>query len=275
MSRDPIGRKVARAAATGGRKRSSRGQAPVGWYGSLATVVVLGVAVVGYSRYEVAHPASAVQPTVGQHWLAAVGFDVCGKTEPNLAAPPKSARSGITTLGDGLIHINPTNSTNAGANATLGRFVAGYPGLVLTGSELQLPGHKAHHNGGTCSGRPARLVVDTWSSLVSTRPTQVANPLALRLKNGQLITVAFVPSGAAVPKPASRFALAGAAASTTQAPTKPTGVVPTTPGGLAPVKTPSTGTNGTKSTGSSVPGSSTGSAGTKSTGTKSSTKAAG
>lgn len=216
----------------------------MGWYASLGAVVVLGVAVVGYSRYEVSHPASAVQPTVGQHWLAAVGFDVCGKLEPDLPSPPASARSGITTLGDGLIHINPTNSTNSGANATLGRFVTGYPGLVLTGSELQLPGHKAHRNGSTCSGRPAKIVVDTWSSLVSTHPEQVANPLRLRLRNGQLITVAFVPKGAAIPKPASRFSLAGGGSpSTTQAPTKPTGVVPTTPGGLAPVSpSPSTGT---------------------------------
>lgn len=272
MSRDATGRKVARAAATGGRKRSARGQAPVGWYASLGAVVVLGVAVVSYSRYELSHPASAVQPTVGQHWLAAVGFDVCGKMEPNLPSPPASARNGITTLGDGLIHINPTNSTNSGANATLGRFVSGYPGLVLTGSELQLPGHKARRNGTTCSGRPAKIVVDTWSSLVSTHATQVANPLGLRLRDGQLITVAFVPRGAAVPKPESRFALAGGGApSTSQAPTKPTGVVPTTPGGLGPVTPPPS--SGTASSGTVASGGSAASSGTK--GSKSPSKAAG
>ncbi len=58
MARRSPGKRVARAAATGGG-RTKRGKAPVGFYSLLVLIVLLGASTVGYSRYQRAHPASA------------------------------------------------------------------------------------------------------------------------------------------------------------------------------------------------------------------------
>jgi hypothetical protein len=58
MARRSPGKRVARAAATGGG-RTKRGKAPVGFYSLLILIVLLGASTVGYSRYQRAHPASA------------------------------------------------------------------------------------------------------------------------------------------------------------------------------------------------------------------------
>jgi hypothetical protein len=204
---------VARAAATGGG-RTYRGQAPVRWYTSLVLICLLGVALVVYSRYERQHPAATgVQPVVGTSWYAALALDVCG-TQSNLPVNPvtKSA-PGIKTEGDGVIRIQPTSKVDAGANATLGRFVQSYPGLELTSGELKLPGKSAYRNGGTCpAGTPdahkrADVRVEMWASFVgagSSHPVTVTDPSGLKLANGQLITVAYVPPSASVMMPSSQ-----------------------------------------------------------------------
>ncbi len=58
MAKRSPGRRVARAAATGGG-RTKRGKAPVGFYTLLILIALLGAATVGFSRYQRAHPASA------------------------------------------------------------------------------------------------------------------------------------------------------------------------------------------------------------------------
>ncbi len=58
MARRSPGKRVARAAATGGG-RTKRGKAPIGFYTLLVVIVLLGAGTVGYSRYQRAHPASA------------------------------------------------------------------------------------------------------------------------------------------------------------------------------------------------------------------------
>jgi hypothetical protein len=58
MARRSPGKRVARAAATGGG-RTKRGKAPIGFYTLLVLIVVFGAGTVGLSRYQRAHPASA------------------------------------------------------------------------------------------------------------------------------------------------------------------------------------------------------------------------
>ena len=211
MARRDTGRWVARAAATGGG-RTYRGHMPVRWYGSLVLIVLLGVALVVYSRYERKHPAAATPPAAGTHWYAALAFDVCGTIEPNLPTNPNEATAapGLHTAGDGVIQISPSKPADEGNNATLGRFVQTYPGLTLTSSSLKLPGKATHSSGQTCpsgtpdAGRKAVLRVKVWPSFAppgSNHPFEPTNPSALKLADGQLITVAFVPAGASIPKP--------------------------------------------------------------------------
>jgi hypothetical protein len=211
MARRDTGRWVARAAATGGG-RTYRGQLPVRWYGSLFLIVLLGVALVVYSRYERQHPAASTQPTASSHWYVALAFDVCGTVQPNLPANPNEATAapGLHTAGDGVIQISPLKPADQGNNATLARFVQTYPGLTLTGSTLKIPGKTSHSNGQTCptgtpdAGKKAQVRIKVWPSFAppgSNHPFEVANPAALKLADGQLVTVAFVPADASIPKP--------------------------------------------------------------------------
>jgi hypothetical protein len=210
-ARTDTGRWVARAAATGGG-RTYRGRRPVRWYTSLVLIVVLGVALIVYSRYEKQHPSAGTQPTIGTHWYAALAFDICGTLQPNLPANPNlaTAAPGLSTAGDGVIQIAPARSVDAGDNATLGRFVAEYPGLALSPTSVKLPGKATHHDGQLCppgtpdAGRRAYVEVKVWPSFAgagANHPTVPSDPTTLKLADGQLLTVAFVPHGSPIPKP--------------------------------------------------------------------------
>ena len=66
--------------------------------------------------------------------------------------------------------------------------------------------------GSTCAtgryaGRKATIVVKTWSSPTATGRYFTGDPSTIRLTNGGMITVAFVPAGSAIPVPGSRSTL--------------------------------------------------------------------
>jgi hypothetical protein len=243
MAQRDSGKWVARAAATGGG-RSYRGQMPMKWYGSLFLIVVLGIAFIAYSRYERFHPAAGTPPTVGTHWYAAFAVDICGNVQPNLAGNPNSTSNpGIHTLGDGVIRIEPTTSADAGNNATLARFVADYPRFGLTPSSLTLPGEKARTNGQKCpaqtpdAGKRGQVLIKVWPSSTApgvNNPTTTTDPTSVKLADGQLITVGFVPAGTSLPKPSATAittmlqAISQSASPTTTAPLTSTTVPVTT-----------------------------------------------
>ena len=269
MAKGSFGRTVARAAASGG-SRGYRARSPRSWYLLLFVIVVAGVGLIAYSRYERMHPATAANgppPHTGDHWYAALAIDVCGKIQPNLAAQPNLSSVGIRTFGDGIIDINPsaakTPANFEGVKATLATFVANYPGLVLTSSALGLPTAAATAPstttststtttttsttttssssssstsssttttaasttttlaltkplllaGASCSAKlgplhgKAVLEIKTWSSPNATGALTTASPSALKLSNGEMLTVAFVPAGSVIPEPPSRATL--------------------------------------------------------------------
>lgn len=216
MARKQTGKWVARAAATGG-SRSYRGQRPVKWYSSLVLICILGVALIWYSRYERQHPSSTGQPAVGTTWVAAFDFDICGTVEPALPANPgvKGQGPGLTTDGDDVIHIAPHAASEAGANATLGRFASDYRGMVLTSTQVRYPGKtsagptvgRTFTLGEKCpagtkyAGKKGEVVVDQWPTPTTTKPVPVGDPPNLRLNDEQEITIAYLPKGASVPRP--------------------------------------------------------------------------
>jgi hypothetical protein len=207
MARGPLGRTVARAARTGGT-RSSRGprQTPLGFYTTLVVVVLLGIAGVAFSRYEVLHPATAPSnaPTIGDHWLVAFDFDICGKVQPNPPKNPGKVIPGIYTTGNGLIQVVPKTKADTGKNATLGRFVSQYPGMVLSAASVGYPGQKVLHNGDLCGKVPGKVEVKVFSSLADTTGTLVTgNPDNLKLVNAELIAIAFVAPGTSIARPPS------------------------------------------------------------------------
>ena len=170
------------------------------------------MALVVYSRYELQHPAPAIQPAVGTHWFAALGFDVCGTPQANLATNPNATKSpipGLRTDGDGVIQVAPTTAKDAGDNATLARFVALYPKLTLTSGSLSSRASRPTHNGEKCptgtpdAGKAGSVQIKVWPSFTppgSNHPVTQTDASSVRLADGQLITVAFVRAGRVDPE---------------------------------------------------------------------------
>jgi len=214
MANNSTGKWVQRAATTGGG-RTYRGQMPVNWYASLALIIIVGLGLVGLSRYQLTHrtTSSAGPPTTTQTWYVGLGIDICGTMQPNLPAnTPKSTTStaarGITANGNGVVTVAPASSSEAGANATLGKFVSGYKGLVLTDSTLQYPGKSVYANGDVCAkgtpdaGKPGVVIVYSWPNFTAKQGSETpGDPQNLLFQNGQMITMAFIPTDTTVPKP--------------------------------------------------------------------------
>lgn len=278
MARKSTGKWVARAASTGGG-RTYRGQAPVNWYLSLVVICILGIASVVYSRYELQHPSNASSskqaPAIGTKWYEAFGFDICGTVEPNLPSNPplgkNAASPQIFTASDGLIHVAPTTSAYAGANATLGHFVSLYKGMVLTANSIRYPGGRLYRTGERClagtpdAGKKGQVQVRVWSSPTSSTSSVVSgNPGSLKLQDGQMIEMAFLPKGAVAPKPPAEDittllkTLAGTSSTSapTTAPTTPTTPPTTAPTTATTAPTTAT-TTSSAATKASAPASST------------------
>ena len=244
------GKWVERAATTGGG-RTYRGQMPVNWYASLAIICIVGLLLIGFSRYQRTHQttSSSGPPTTQQQWFAALGIDVCGKVQPNLPASPNASKIGFSANGNGVLTIQPKNSSESGSNATLGKFVSGYKGLQLNSSTLQYPGQQVWSNGDVCpkgtpdAGKPGVVIVDSWPNFEAKSGSETSGPPEdLLFKNGQLITMAFVPATASIPKPPAQVitaliqSLSGTTTSTsTTLPTSTATTAPVTSTTTAPV----------------------------------------
>jgi hypothetical protein len=213
MARQDAGKWVARAGSTGGG-RTYRARIPYRWYSGLALIVVVGIFLVAYSRYENLHPAASpasIAPTTSDHWVAGLDFDLCGTNQQTLAASPNatSANLGIYSSGGGVIQIQPKSSKDSGTNATVGRFASQYPGLRLTADSVGLPGKHLYTNGSKCpsgtpdAGKTGTLQAYVWSNATATSPQiQNGDVRTVRfLQSTQLVTITFVPSGASVARP--------------------------------------------------------------------------
>lgn len=261
MPASSTGKWVQRAGATGGG-RTYRGQRPTNWYIAILIIVVVGLASVIFARYQYQNPASASaanEPTVGTTWHAGFDYYVCGTQEPALPAA-KSGNAGIITTGNGVMQIAPKTSAEAGANATLGRFIQNTPGAKLSASELQYPGSALYKNGQACpsgtpdAGKTGTVQVSYWPTLESKLSVSLTgDPSSLKLGNNMLITMAFAPENTKLPKPPGTTVIAvlqAAQSSGTTATTAPTTATtaPTT-ATTAPASTttvPATTTTGAK-----------------------------
>jgi hypothetical protein len=223
MARSSSGKSVARAAATGGGT-TYRGQMPVNWYAALIIIVIIGVASIAVAKYNYNKVPAVVEPTVGTSWHAGLAFDICGTMEAAIPASPTSS-SGLTTSGSGVLLIEPKTASEAGNNATLGKFADGYTGLTLTNTKLKYPSTKVpeYTNGQKCAaGTPDAGkvgIVQARSWVISTTTSKnheeeetggatTVNPADLKFANRQLITTGFVPKGTAMPKPPASTVLA-------------------------------------------------------------------
>jgi hypothetical protein len=180
---------------------------------------------------------------------------------------------GITANGDGVVTVAPANSSEAGANATLGKFVSGYKGLQLTNSTLQYPGKSAYTNGEVCpkgspdAGKPGVVIVYSWPNFTAKSGSETpGDPQDLRFQNGQMITMAFLPADTTVPKPPSSVITSLITAdesgptTPTTAPTTASTTIPTTSSTGTPTTAPksTTATTAPSATATTKPGGTTG-----------------
>jgi len=260
MANNSTGKWVQRAATTGGG-RTYRGQMPVNWYASLAVIIIVGLALVGLSRYQLTHhsASSSGPPTTSQTWYAGLGIDTCGTIQPNLPANTAKSKKGLTANGNGVVTITPSDPSESGANATLGKFVSGYKGLVLSNSTLQYPGKTAYTNGDVCpkgspdAGKPGVVIVYSWPNFTAKQGAETpGDPQKLLFQNGQLITMAFIPTNSTVPKPPASV-ITSLITADQAGPTTPTTAPTLTP---ATNPTPTTAAPGATST--TKPGGTTG-----------------
>lgn len=223
MARSSSGKSVARAAATGGGA-TYRGQMPVNWYAALVVIVLVGLASVAIAKYHYNQTPAVVEPAVGTTWHAAIDFDICGTSQPALAASPSTSKSGLTTTGSGVLLIAPKTASEAGANATVGKFASEYAGLTLTNTTLKYPGTKSqeYKNGEKCpagtpdAGKTGEVMARWWvittqvknNQEVQTKGITTLKPADLKLLNRQLVTVGFAPPGTTLPKPPASTILA-------------------------------------------------------------------
>ncbi len=233
-------RKVARAAASG-RSSKVRKQIPIGYYSSIGAIVLVGVSVIGYSRYEKTQPTAAksVLPTIGTKWKVAFGLDLCGVYEPNLPASSPSTAGGLYSSGTGLINVAPVSAAATGSNANLANFLKGESSIKITSTSVTLPGKGAVNLKTACGGKGATVAYDVWPSLLVTTPTIYHSASLVKFQNDELVSVAILAKGQASAKPPSEVALVSSTASTTK--------------GTQSSKSSSTSAT-TSASGSSVPG---------------------
>jgi hypothetical protein len=197
MGRASSSKKVARAARASGRAGTGRNWL---WPAAVVVLLAVGVSLVWVSRPE---GASAQSPTFGDHWHAAYGIFACDDFVPPLTDRNGDA-NGIHTHEDGLIHIHPTSNTATGDKATLDVF-AEEIGLTLEDGKLGIPDGKTYEEGKSeCGRKPGLVQLAVWDDPSDETPTIVTEDVAgLKLGQNQLITIAFAPEGADLPKPPS------------------------------------------------------------------------
>lgn len=159
--------RYARAQARARYRKPKRRNSSTGWNIGIAAIVVAGLAAlivtVAANRQEASARPRAGNPNTGapgDHWHASLDVNICGTWAPPAPAFESEAgnpnvRVGIHSHADGLIHIHPFNSSEAGTNATVGRFLD-YGGWKADAGSLSLwPDAKGKDikdkNGDTCT----------------------------------------------------------------------------------------------------------------------------
>lgn len=226
MGKASSGKKVARAAMTGGG-RTSRGKTPWGWYGAMTVVVLLGTIVLIMSRNETQERVSArgeEHPTTKEHWHTAYGFFVCDQFTGALADNKRDPK-GIHTHGDGIIHTHPFSQAASGKRAVTGVFFETM-GIEITQQRFKL-GDTEYVDGTKKCGEKGDQ--EGFISVLVDGKEYDGDPAAIHLDDRRQVVFAFAPKGTEIPKtPPSAAGLnnlsdvpgsPGATSSTSQGPT--------------------------------------------------------
>jgi hypothetical protein len=250
------------------------------WYGLTAIVVIAGIAGIVYTQATKPAPVGPFlsdpsNPTKKDtHWHAALGVFNCDHwmgdstgagiwTWPttNAGGSPSRANNpnvyaGLHSHDDGVIHMEPATSEDAGKNTTVGRYFD-YGGWKLSSTGFTFLG-KTVKNGDKCGTTPGALQWETgkWDGTSGKQKytVQSGNPASYKASQDDIVVIAFLPVGKSITSigdPPSLPNLAKAlgakeigGSSATTTPAAPT-TAPATGSTKAPSVTPTTATTAT------------------------------
>jgi len=200
------------------------------WYGIIAIVVIAGVMLIVVTNLTakpsvgpyVANQANQTDPhNRDSHWHAALGMYDCDKwlgdgsgdgvwNWPAQTPQGSPARAGNTNVyagmhshDDGIIHMEPATSEEAGRHATVGKYFD-FGGWDLSSSGFNFLGTKVQ-NGDKFGNTPGSL---QWAVAKfngdTTKPqkftVQKGNPADFKLHNDDVVIIAFLPEGKSIDK---------------------------------------------------------------------------
>jgi hypothetical protein len=220
------------------------------WYGLTAIVVIAGIALIVYTQ---ATAPAAVGPYLSDsnnptkkdtHWHAALGVYDCDHWigdssgtgiwvwpastpggEPARVAN-RNEYAGLHSHDDGVIHMEPLVSAEAGRNATVGLYFQ-YGGWTLSSTGYSFLGTTVK-NGDKCGNAPGTLQWETATWNLNTAANakqkytvQTGNPAKYKLFQYNIVVIAFLPPGktlASIGNPPSLPNLETAVGATGQSP---------------------------------------------------------
>jgi hypothetical protein len=194
------------------------------WYGLTAIVVIAGVALIVYTQ---ATKPAAVGPFLQNssgtqkdtHWHAALGVYDCdhwmsdgskpgawnwpavtpGTNQPARASN-NSVYAGLHSHDDGVIHMEPSVSEEAGRNATVGLYFD-FGGWKLSATGFSFLGTTVQ-NGDKCGTAPGTLQweLGKWDGTNGKQKyaVQSGNPAKYKLYQGDIVVIAFLPPGKSI-----------------------------------------------------------------------------
>jgi hypothetical protein len=185
--------RYARAQARARYRKPKRSSSSLAWNVAIVAIVVLGVGGIVLSRLDLGNAA----PEVGDHWHASLDVNVCNtwlgvtpEFENDINNP--NIRAGLHSHGDGLIHIHPFGSGEAGDNATIDKFLE-YQDFDLSEDSLALWEGDPKQNGDVCDdGQPGTL---RW--YVNSEEKH-GDPGDYRPEDGDRIVISFNPESVAL-----------------------------------------------------------------------------
>jgi len=197
-----------------------------GWFGGVTIVLLILVAVGALLLVRGGGgggSSSGGSPEVNDHIHVAYGINVCGAFLPD---PPEFVTeagdpenyAGLHTHADGLIHIEPTDPSDAGENATLGRYFQ-YGGGEISEDSITMFDGTTFNAGESCvPGEPPTEL--RWSI---NGEEQDGNPADYHVEDEDKVVVALIPEGgdlAALGEPPSTPKLADPTAGEAPPPTQ-------------------------------------------------------
>jgi hypothetical protein len=242
------------------------------WYVITAFVVVVGIALVAFARGsepEEVGPRLASSGQASDHWHAALGVYNCdqwmsdGSGEgvwkwpfaTSQGSPGRAgtdAYAGLHSHGDGIIHMEPAVSEEAGRGATVGKYFD-FGGWDVSSTGFDFLGTE-RNNGDDCKGEAGVLKWATGTYEGGEKVTfteQTGNPADLKLNDNDVVIIAFVPEDVDITKlgdPPSVTHLPGAGSREGQSVETDTTMPPADAATTSVPATPTTAATGTTST---------------------------